>query len=115
MVSDNMKGTEKTLVDYEEELVRRIEDLSYIITGLENYGPYNKAIDMFKQTRSAIDETWHLVTDPVKFSELRMTKFAANSIIDYVQNLKSDLDKLQVELVKLRAPEEFVNKDYDTE
>ena len=99
--------------ELEEELIRRIDEGGYIVNGLEKHEPYLKLIEIFKQTRQQIDDTWHLVSDPAKLSELRVTKFAANTLIDFIPNLKGDVDRFQQELVKLQNPDEFVNKDYD--
>jgi len=111
----NPSLSEKTIAEYENDLVRRIDELSYIINGLENYGPYSRVVEMFKVTRTSIDDNWHLIADPVKISELRMTKYAVNTLIDYIPSLKQDLEKLQVELVKLQNPDDVINKDVDND
>jgi hypothetical protein len=104
---------DKTLLEAEESLVGRIEELSFIINGLEHYGPYLKLIETFKDTRDKIDASWHLVMDLNKLNELRISKMAANSIISYVEDLKYDLERVQSELVTLRNPEQLIHKDYD--
>lgn len=106
---------DKTAQQLEEELIKRIETKSFIVNGLENHEPYLRAIESFRSTRDSIDQTWHLVMDFNKLQELRMTKMAANSIINFVSDMKFDLDKLQSELVKLRNPGDMVDKDYDSE
>ena len=105
--------TERNLQELEEALIHRIEELSFIVTGLESHEPYKKAIDRFVSTRNAIDNNWHLVMDFNKLTELRISKMAANSIINFVDDLKSDLDRCQAELISLRNPDTMVNKDYD--
>ena len=103
----------KTLAEVEESFVKRIEELSYLVNGLDNYDPYLKAIDRFKQTRDDIDRNWHLVMDKNKLDEIRLSKMAANSIINFVNDLKYELEMLQKELIMLRNPDLVVNKDYD--
>ena len=105
--------SEKTQEQYEEELLKRIEDATYIITGLENYAPYNKVIDMFKENRSFIDDNWHLVHDPMKLAELRMAKMAYNTLIEYIPNLKNDREKFKVEFAKLNNQDDVILKDVD--
>ena len=105
--------SEKTAQEYEEEIVKQIESLQYIISGLKDYGPYLKVVEMFEKTRKSIDDNWHLVSDPVKLSELRMTKYAVNTLIDYIPNIQMDLEKLHVELAKVQNPDDIVHKDYD--
>ena len=105
--------SQKTIEQYEEELINRIKDASFIINGLDNYGPYNKIVDMFKENRQYIDDHWHLVNDPAKINELRISKMACNTLINFVSNLKMDREKFQIELGKLTNPDDIINKDYD--
>ena len=98
----------------EEALIQQIADLEFLVKGLEHYAPFKKAIEMWATTRDRIDETWHLLNpDSDKFRELRVTKYAVNTLIEFIPNLKQDLRKCQEDLVKLQNPDEFVHRDYD--
>lgn len=104
---------DKTVQQVEEDYVNRIEELSYMINGLENYQPFEKVLDRFRRTRKNIDDNWHLILDPAKLHEVRVSKLAANSILSFVDDLKGELEKIQKELIILRNPDFVVNKDYD--
>lgn len=103
----------REVAELENELIRRIEQASYIIDGLRDNGPYKAMVGVFKETRDAIDATWHLVGDPTKLAELRMTKMAAETLINYIPNMEADRRRLQEELVKMQNPDEIIHKDYD--
>lgn len=104
---------DKTVQQVEEDYVNRIEELSYMINGLENYQPFEKALDRFRRTVKNIDDNWHFVFDPAKLHEIRVSKFASSSILSFVDDLKGELEKIQKELIILRNPDLVVNKDYD--
>lgn len=99
---------------HERFLLNKIEDLRSIVTGLENHAPFLKLIEMWKETRDRIDDNWHFITDPVKMNEARITKFAANDLINIIDIMKSDLSRAEIELYKLQHPDEHIQKDYET-
>lgn len=99
--------------ELEDDLIERIARLTFIIGGLDGHEPFEEVIRMFSQTRKTIDDNWHLVSDPAKLSELRMTKMAVNTLIDFIPNLKVDKQRLQDELMKIQNPDDIINKDYD--
>jgi len=105
--------TMNNIQELEEELIVRIERMRFIISGLEGYKPFEEVLEMFRETRKNIDENWHLLNDITKLNELRMTKMAVNTLIEYIPNLKNDLNRYQEELIKLQNPDEIINKDYD--
>lgn len=109
MVQDN------SMAAYEAEILKKIERSQVIFEGLQGYTPFLMMLDDFKDTIKSIDDGWHLFTDINKLNELRITKFAAVSIINVLDNYKHDLVRAQEELVKLQNPDKIVNKDYDGE
>lgn len=111
----NANPTEKSMHQLEEELISRVAELSYIVNGLEGHEPYQKMVASFLRTRESIDANWHLISDPLKLQELRVTKYAVEELINYIPNAKADLERCQLELGKLQNPDDVVNKDYDPE
>lgn len=108
-------ASDKNLEEIEAYLSAQTDELNFLVQGLENYEPFLKLIEKFKRTSDSLDASWHLFTDPVKFNEARITKFAAMELIHIVDNLKSDLEKAHIELAKLKNPKELMNKDVDND
>ena len=108
-----MLQQERTIQQIETELIKEIETLSFIVNGLENYEPFRRLLNIFNETIIACDNNWHLIADLNKLNELRISKLAANSLVNTVSNLKDRLEKFQNELITLRNPDDIVNKDYD--
>ena len=106
---------QKPIEELESEITQRIGELDFIVNGLENYAPYQALTSSIEKTIKGIDDTWHLITDPKQYNELRTTKMAALEITQYIHIAKAELSKLREELVKLQNPDDFVNKDYDGE
>lgn len=106
---------DREIVEVEQELISRIGDLSVIVDGLEHHAPFLKLIETFQRTVKSIDSVWHMTIDPQKLNELRITKFAADEIINYISIAKQERQKLQMELAKLENPDLIINKDYDTD
>lgn len=105
----------QNLEEIEKYLVETIQELSYLVNGLENHGPFLKLVERWQKTNESLDASWHLFGDPVKFNEARVTKFAAMELIDCVAHLKAELGRAELEMAKLRNPTDIVNKDYDPE
>lgn len=103
------------LILVEENLIKEIERLSFIVDGLNNYEPYKALIKHFEEAVAECDGVWHLETSPDGLRELRITKMAAQAIIDKLPSLNAELDQFKEELAKLQNPEEHINKDYDGE
>ncbi len=106
---------ERSLQEHKNEVVKRIEELSYIVNGLENHDPFIRLLKLWEGTKKSIDDTWHLVGDFNKLAELRITKMAAVDLIRIVPNMKHDLEMLQKQLIELDNPDQNIKKDYDEE
>lgn len=106
-------ASQKTEQDFENFLVAQVDELNFIIDGLENNPSFNMLVDKWKKTNESLDNSWHLLNDPIKFNEARITKFAAMELINCISTLKNDLARAETELFKLRNPGEFINKDVD--
>lgn len=104
---------QKTILDVKKELTNRVEELSPIVNGLENYEPYRQLLKLWDNTNKIADNSWHMTFDPQKLNELRITKYAALALINTIPNMKDELNRIQEELVKLNNPDLMVNKDYD--
>jgi len=102
-----------SIEQYEEALVKKIEELSYIVSGLENNDAFNRLIKVWEETRKFIDDNWHLQTDQVKLMELRITKLSALNLINMIPNMKTELSKYQKEFEELKNPDSIIKKDYD--
>lgn len=103
----------KTIEEYEEQLLAKIEELSYTLNGLENHGPFLRIVENWKSTSQLINDSWHLVSDPIKLHEMRVTKMAALELINTVELLRQDLEKAKTELAKIHHPDDIINKEYD--
>lgn len=96
-------------------LQSHIAELNLIVQGLKGYEPFLRMVERWKKTNESLDNSWHLFTDPVKFNDARITKFAAMELINCVEHLEADLQKARIELAKLQNPVELQNKDVDNE
>lgn len=99
--------------ELERFLLEKAEGLRYIISGLEHHDPFLRLIEMWKETERQLDTIWHKFSDPSKFNEARVTKFATDELVNILENLRADLVRTEIELEKLRHPEQYVNKDYE--
>lgn len=106
-------ASEASIHEFEDTLIRRIDEMTFIIEGLENHEPYKKVIESWKRTVTALDAHWHLEGNPQKLHEMRVTKMASMELINYIEFLKQDREKLYMELAKIQNPDDIVNKDYD--
>lgn len=104
---------DKTINEIENELIKIIEKSGMVVHGLENNQAYIQLISDFKDTANKIDDAWHLVSDLNKLNEMRITKLAAVSIVNALDNYKMDLNKATEQLAKLRNPDKIMDKDYD--
>lgn len=105
----------KTHLELEKELTDRINQLSPIVNGLENHEPFRQLLKLWSDTERIADSSWHLLQDPAKLNELRITKFSALALVNAVPNMKHELEKLQEELIKLRNPDLMILKDVDND
>lgn len=106
---------DKTINDIVRNLEDEISELDYIVQGLENHEPYNRMVRMFEKNKQVVDDNWHLVGDPMKLQEFRVTKMAADTLVNFIPRLKNDIEKMRIELTKIANPKELINKDYDGE
>lgn len=117
-----MPVEDKTLVETHNSVEKIVNELtattsrcSLIINGLENNESFNMLLDDFKKQREIIDNNWHLIDDPLKLNQLRITKFAALSLINSLDNYKHDLHKAQQTLAEIQAPDKVQGSYYDHE
>lgn len=96
---------DKTAEIVEEELIKEIEKSRSILDGLSNNESYRMLVDDFKKAAEEIDSVWHLHSDINKLNELRITKFAANTLINALDSYKHTLDKAIQRLEVLRNAE----------
>lgn len=101
--------------EIERFLVTKVESLRFMVTGLENHQPFLKLVEMWAETEKQLDANWHRIHDPIKLMEARATKFSAQELTNIIEYMRSDLTRAEIELEKLRNPDNYVNKDYDTE
>lgn len=106
---------DRTQEQMEKELIARIAKSNMVIQGLENHGPFKTVMEDFKGTIEMIDNSWHLVGDPAKLNEFRVTKMAAISLVNCLDGYKFDMKKATEELAKIQNPDKLVSRDYDPE
>lgn len=107
------RTSERNTEEIERQLQSFIAENDMIVQGLRGYDPFLRLVDKFRRTNDSLNDSWHLFTDPVKFNEARVTKYAAMELINCIENLESDIQKARIELAKIRSPDEFINKDVD--
>ena len=77
---------------------KRIDDLDFIITDLENCAGFKKLLEIIEQEVKNIDEWWHLELDEEKLNELRVNKRAYAALVNSIDYLKGELQQAQHQL-----------------
>ena len=99
----------------EAALIEKIGRCQTIINEIGSGKAWGLMMEDFCATQKSIDDNWHLISDPIKLAELRVTKMAIKTITDTLITYQHDLTMAEKELYTLRNPKESVHKDYDTE
>ena len=107
--------SQRTVSEYEEQLVSEIGRLSFIVNGLKDYEPYQKLVEMMEEIIRGLDDSWHIIPDPQKLHEARVTKLGLEAVVHFLDHRQAELTRLQTQLVKLQNPDEFIDKDVDNE
>lgn len=93
---------QRTLDQVEADLIKEIEKCRTILSGLENNASYDALINDFKQAVAEVDSVWHLTFDQAKLNEMRITKFAANTLIGALDSYKFSLQRAKEQLETLK-------------
>lgn len=93
---------QRTLDQIENDLIKEIEKCRIIIDGLENNDGYKTLVADFKQASDEIDSVWHLQQDLSKLQEMRITKFAAQTLVQALDSYKFSLKRAQEQLEQLK-------------
>lgn len=104
------KQGDVVLEQVENDLMKRIDSLRFIITGLENHEPYLKLLEIWRETERDIDLRWHLIDDVKQIIMAKGLKFSARELITSLDNMRDELVKCEIELAKLRNPDTFEDK-----
>ena len=99
----------------EAKLIERIGRCQIVLKEISEGKAWRFLLEDFSKTKQTIDDNWHLVSDPIKLAELRVTKLAIQTIMNTLLTYQHDLDMAQRELLTLQNPKENVSKDWDTE
>lgn len=105
----------RTQEQVEDELLKRMERCNFVINGLQNYEPFRAILADFETTLKNIDRVWHLTSDLNKLNELRITKLAATSLLNSLDNYKFDLEKCTKELAEIQNPDKIISRDVDND
>ena len=104
----------KEEIKLEEDLIRQIGSIDFILHGLEGNEAFNCLLDIFRENVRVADDAWHLTSENSKeFQDIRIKKLAAEFILNALPTMKQTLEKLQSELIKAQNPDLFINKDYE--
>lgn len=93
---------QRTLDQIEQELIAEIEKCRKIVDNLENNDGYKLLVADFKNAADEIDNVWHLQQDLGKLQEMRITKFAAQTLVEALNSYKFSLKRSQEQLEKLK-------------
>lgn len=93
---------QRTLDQVENDLIREIEKCRNIVDGLENNPSYQLLVADFKEAADQIDSVWHLTFDQGKLNEMRITKFAANTLVEALNSYKFSLQRAKEQLESLK-------------
>lgn len=96
---------QRTVDSIREELISEIEKSRRILDGLENNEAYKELVSDFKRASDEIDAVWHLQPDLQKLQEMRITKFAADSLIKALDTYKMALERATQQLARLNEEE----------
>ena len=94
---DLMVGN-RDLDQVESDLINEIEKCRRIYDGLNNNDAYKELVADFKHAADEIDSVWHLQPDINKLQEMRITKFAAQSLINALDGYKGAMDRAKAQL-----------------
>ena len=95
----------RTTEQIENELIEEIEKCRSICDGLKDNQAYKDMVADFKKAADEIDAVWHLQPDINKLHEMRITKFAANSLVNALDSYKYSMDRAKEQLEKLKDVE----------
>jgi len=97
------------------ELQRIINRSQTIISGLSDNDAWGLVLEDFGNQVKELDSNWQFVNDDKKMYEFKVTKMAAMSVLNLIENYRFNLTKA---ISELKATEDKVNnidKDFDTE
>lgn len=109
------RAASRTRDEYRDEMLKRLSELSFMVNGLENHEAYATLLRNFEESARLIDSAWQSETDPARLNQMRITKLAAMTLLEFIPQAKEEMDKIQAELAKIENPEEAVHRDYDPE
>lgn len=96
----------KTLNQIESELIQEITKCRTIVDGLKNNDAYKLLVGDFIQAANEIDNVWHLQQDLNRLSEMRITKLAAQTLIQVLDGYESSLNRAKEQLERLSDKDE---------
>ena len=89
-----------------DEIIEEISKLEPQLS-LESNGAFQHFLQYFKDSVKICDDTWHNFPsiDKENFIELKASKIAALNVLNYLDNLKFELEQLKAELAQLDEQE----------
>lgn len=95
-----------TVEEAKKELQDRILRCQTIINGLSGNNAFELFVEDVKAYVTMLDNSWHFVNDMDKLKEAQITKMAAMTVINAIDNYKNDINKANENLIKLNESED---------
>lgn len=95
-----------------EFLERKIYRNQQVVNELKNSGAWKIISEDYSTEKRRIDDTWALVTEPAKLTELRVAKLAIAQIINLIDSYEHDLRVAQGQLSAMDNPSELAEANY---
>ena len=110
------KSQGKEVNDFQDTLVKRIDECESVLRHLEECPAWEVIQRDLERNKQFIDDNWQSVPEgDNKLRELRVTKMAYIHLLNLKEGYKLDLDNAKKELHKLQNPDKAIAKDYDGE
>lgn len=84
-----------------------------VINGLSENGAWQIVLEDFKKQCDDLNNNWQFVNDEKKMYEFKITKLAAMSVVNLIDNYKFNRDRAAQELQSITDPKNNIQKDVD--
>lgn len=95
-----MEESQSQIQSEKAELLKELDNCSFIVDGLENYEPFKKLMCIVREQANVADDNWHKLTktDDDLFLSLKSQKLALIYLTQIIDNLKAAKEDLQEQL-----------------
>lgn len=90
-----------------DDLQAELNKVDFVLNGLENYEPFDKFIEFFKDAAKATDDEWFKLASSKDdlFQDLKAHKLAYNSVLQFIDSMKFAREGLVEEIEQMNEVE----------